>query len=136
MGKVDIRQKAEKGELWSKGFPGSSVGKQFACNAGHPSSIPGSGRSPGDTIRLPSPVFSGFPCSSAGKESACHTGDLGSIPGLGRSPGEGKGYPFQCFGLKNSMKYIVHGVAESDTMSNFHFLYQLLYQGGEGDDRG
>ena len=30
----------------------------------------------------------------------------------------------------------VHGVAESDTMSNFHFLYQLLYQGGEGDDRG
>ena len=28
------------------------------------------------------------------------------------------------------------GHKESDTMSNFHFLYQLLYQGGEGDDRG
>ena len=95
MGKVDIRQKAEKGELWSKGFPGSSVGKQFACNAGHPSSIPGSGRSPGDTIRLPSPVFSGFPCSSAGKESACNAGDPGSIPGSGRSAGEGIGYPLQ-----------------------------------------
>ena len=28
------------------------------------------------------------------------------------------------------------GHKESDTMSNFHFLYQLLSQGGEGDDRG
>ena len=29
-------------------FPGSSAGKESACNAGDPSSIPGSGRSPGD----------------------------------------------------------------------------------------
>ena len=29
------------------GFPGSSAGKESACNAGHPNSIPGSGRSPG-----------------------------------------------------------------------------------------
>ena len=29
------------------GFPGSSAGKEFACNAGDPGSIPGSGRSPG-----------------------------------------------------------------------------------------
>ena len=28
------------------GFPDSSVGKESACNAGDPSSIPGSGRSP------------------------------------------------------------------------------------------
>ena len=32
----------------SLGFPGSSVGKEFACNARDPSSIPGSGRSPGE----------------------------------------------------------------------------------------
>ena len=31
----------------SEGFPGSSVGKESACNAGDPGSIPGSGRSPG-----------------------------------------------------------------------------------------
>ena len=31
-----------------KGFPDSSVGKEFACNAGDPSSIPGFGRSPGE----------------------------------------------------------------------------------------
>ena len=30
------------------GFPYSSVGKESACNAGHPSLIPGSGRSPGE----------------------------------------------------------------------------------------
>ena len=83
-------------------FPDSSVGKESACNAGDPGSIPGSGRSrEGD--RLPTPVFLGFPCGSAGKESACNAGDLGSIPGLGRSPGEGKGYPLQYSGLKNSM---------------------------------
>ena len=60
-----------------------------------------------------------WPRWSSGKESACNardTGDLGSIPGLGRSPGEGKGYPLQYSGLKNSMACIVHGGhKESDT---------------------
>ena len=30
------------------GVPGGSDGKEFACNAGDPGSIPGSGRSPGE----------------------------------------------------------------------------------------
>ena len=30
------------------GFPGSPVGNESACNAGHPDSIPGWGRSPGE----------------------------------------------------------------------------------------
>ena len=33
-----------------QGFPDSSVGKESACNAGDPSSIPGSGRSAGEGI--------------------------------------------------------------------------------------
>ena len=67
----------------------------------------------------PTPVF---PCGSAGKESTCNVRDLGLIPGLGRSPGEGKGYPSQYSGLENSMDYVVHGVAKSQTwLSNFHF---------------
>ena len=70
------------------GFPHSSVGKDSACNAEDPGSIPGSGRSPGEGIGFPTPVFLGFPCGWAGKESTCSTEDLGSIPGLGRSPGE------------------------------------------------
>ena len=36
-----------------RGFPGTSDGKQCACNAGDPSSIPGSGRSPGEGIGYP-----------------------------------------------------------------------------------
>ena len=45
----------------------------------------------------------GFRCGSVGKEFSCNAGHFGSIPGLGRSPGEGKGYPLQYFGLKNTM---------------------------------
>ena len=51
-------------------FPHSSVGKESACNAGDPSSIPcqedvGFGRR---RDRLPTPVFLDFPCVSAGNE--------------------------------------------------------------------
>ena len=35
------------------GFPNSTVGRESACNAGDPSSIPGSGRSPGEGIGYP-----------------------------------------------------------------------------------
>ena len=35
------------------GFPDSSVGQECACNAGDPSLIPGSGRSPGEGIGYP-----------------------------------------------------------------------------------
>ena len=35
------------------GFPGSSAGKKFACNAENPSSTPGSGRSPGEGVGYP-----------------------------------------------------------------------------------
>ena len=67
------------------------------------------------------------PLGSVGKESTCNTGDLGLIPGLGRSPGAGKGYPLQYSGLENSMDYIVHGVAKSQTrLSIFHFHLKSL----------
>ena len=35
------------------GFPSSSVGKESACNAGDPDSIPGFRRSPGEVIGYP-----------------------------------------------------------------------------------
>ena len=44
------------------GFPDSSVGKEFACNAGDPSSILGSERSPGEGI--------GYPLQSSGLENS------------------------------------------------------------------
>ena len=37
----------------TRGFPDSSVGKESACNAGDPGSIPGSGRSAGEVIGYP-----------------------------------------------------------------------------------
>ena len=44
--------------MW--GFPGGSDGKVFACNAGDPSSIPGSGTSPREGKGYP------LPCSGLG----------------------------------------------------------------------
>ena len=35
------------------GFPGNSAGKESACNAEEPGSIPGMGRSPGEGIGHP-----------------------------------------------------------------------------------
>ena len=107
----------------SKGFPDSSVGKESACNAGDPRSIPGSGRSTGEGIGYPLQYCRASLVAQLIKESTCNARDLGSIPGLGRSPGEGKGYPLQYSGLENSMNCIAHGVTKSRTqMSNFHFL--------------
>ena len=71
----------------------------------------------------------GFLCGLAGKESAYYVEDLGLIPGLGRSLGEGKGYPFQYSGLKNSMNCIIYEVAKSRTqLSDFHFHFGVSFQ--------
>ena len=37
----------------NEGFPGSSAGKEFACNVGNPGLISGSGRSPGEGLGYP-----------------------------------------------------------------------------------
>ena len=68
-----------------------------------------------ETLVLRAPLFEAFPDSSLSKESACNAEDPGLIPRSGRAPGEGIGYPRQYSGLENSMDYIIHGVAQSDT---------------------
>ena len=50
-----------------QGLPGSSAGKESACNAGDLGSVPGLGRPAGEGIGIPS--FLGFPGGSDGKES-------------------------------------------------------------------
>ena len=73
------------------------------------------------------PVFLGFPRGSTGKESAYNMGDLGLMPGLRRFPGEGKGYSLHNPGLENSMDYIIHGVAKSQTrLSDLHVHFHFL----------
>ena len=88
----------------SKGFPGSSAGKESSCNAGDLGLIPGLGKIPWRSDRLPTPVFLGFPGDSAGKESSCNAEDLGWNPGLERSPGEGNSYPLQYSGLGRKVR--------------------------------
>ena len=84
------------------GFPGGSAGKESACNAGDPGSIPGSGRSPGEGV--------GYPLQYSWASLVAQlVKNLPAIPGLGRYPGEGKSYPLQFSGLENSMDCIVHG---------------------------
>ena len=50
------------------GFPGRSVGKESACNAGDPSSIPGLGRFTGEGI--------GYPLQYSGLENSIDSKEL------------------------------------------------------------
>ena len=43
----------DRARSFTRGFPDSSVGKESACNAGDPSSIPGSGESTGEGVGCP-----------------------------------------------------------------------------------
>ena len=133
--KVNLWSPKDEGEK-TQTFPGSSAGKEPACNAGDPGSIPESGRSAEEGIDYPL-LFLGFPSSSAGKESTCNTGDLDSSPGLGRSPGEGTGDPLKYSGLENSMDRIVHGGhKESDTTEQLSLSLSKMGRGFLGGASG
>ena len=102
------------------GFPGSSAGKESACNAGDSGSVPGLTRFPGKRDMLPTLVFLDFPGSSDSKGSNCNVGELGLIPGLRRSPGGGHGNSLQYSCLENPLdrgacQATVHKVTKSQT---------------------
>ena len=86
-------------------FPGSSTGKESACDAGDPSLTPGSGRSAGKGIGYPHQYSWASLVAQLVKNPPANMEDLGSIPGLGRYPGEENGYSLQYSGLENSMDY-------------------------------
>ena len=84
--------------LYRKGtFLKDQLVKNPSGNAGDPSLIPGSGRSPREGIGYLLQYSWASPCGSAGKESTCNVGDLGLISRLGRSPGEGEWLPTPVF---------------------------------------
>ena len=66
-----------------KGFPGSLVGKESACNAGDPGWIPGLGKFSGEGIGYPLQYSWASLVTQLLKKSVCNAGDLGLIPGLG-----------------------------------------------------
>ena len=114
------------------GFPGNSVGKESACNAGHPGSTPGLGRSPREGIGYPLQYSWASLMAQANKESACIVGDLGSISGLGRSPGGGHGNPLQysCLvnphGQRSLAGYSLWGHKEWDTIEQLSIAYMYV----------
>ena len=81
-------------------FPGSSAGKESACNAGDPCLITGSGRSSGEGIGYPL-QYSWASLVAQMVKNLPALRDLGSTPGLGRSPGGGHGKPHQYSCLEN-----------------------------------
>ena len=110
-----------------RGFPGSSAGKESACNAGDPDWIPGLGKSTGERIGYPLQNSWTSLVAQLIKNPLAMGEDLYSIPGLGRAPGERKGYPLQYSGLENSMDPVVHGVTKSRMrLSDFHFHFYVL----------
>ena len=72
------------------GFPGSSVGKESACNAGDPSSIPGSGRSPGEGIGYPLQYSSASLVAQKGKNPPAILETWVQSMGLEDPPEKGK----------------------------------------------
>ena len=63
-----IKQKNTKENTDAAGFPCGSVGKESACNARDPASIPGLGRSPGE--------WNGYPLQYSGLETSTDKGAL------------------------------------------------------------
>ena len=88
--------------FYTQCHPDSSVGKEFTCNSGDPSSIPGSGKSTGKGIGYPLQYSWASLVAQMAKNPPAMR-DLGSIPGLGRSPGGGNGSPLQYSCLENPM---------------------------------
>ena len=92
-------------------FPGSSAGKEFACNAGDPGSISGSGRFPGEGIGYLLQYSWDFQVAQLVKNPPAMRETW--VLSLGwEDPLEG--YPLQYSGLENSMDYsIVYGVLQT-----------------------
>ena len=110
------------------GFQGNSASKEPVYNAGNPSSIPGSGRSPGERIGYPilyswSPLVVPMVTNLLAK----------LIPGLGRSPGGRHANPSQysCLknphGQRNLTSYSPQGRKELDTTEQPSTAYIYIY---------
>ena len=100
------------------GFPGSSAGKESACNAGDPGSIPGSGRSPGEGIGHPLQYsWASLVAQTVKNPPAMWEIWAQSLGGEDALEKEGNGNPLQYFCLENPMdrEATVHAVAESWT---------------------
>ena len=94
----------------------SSAGKESACNAGDPGSIPGSGRSPGEGIGYLRQYSKASLVAQLVKNPLAMLGELGSIPGLRRFPWRRERLPTPVFWSGEFQGlYSPWGHKESDT---------------------
>ena len=101
-------------------FPGSSAGKESACNAGDPGSIPGLGRSPGEGIGYPLQYSWASLVAQVVKNPPAMQGTW--VPSLGwEDPREGMAtyYSYSCLenrhGQRSRAGYSPWGHKESET---------------------
>ena len=107
-------------------FLDSSVGKESTCSAGGPSSIPGSGRSPGKGKGYPLQYCWASLVAQLVKNPPAMRRP-GFSPWLGKIPWRRERLPTPVFWLENSMDCIVQEVAKSRTqLSDCHFYFCIL----------
>jgi len=81
----------------NRGFPDSSVGKEFTCNAGDPVSTPRLGRSTGEGIGYPLQYPWASLVAQLVKKICWQCGRLGFNPWVGKIPWRRKRLPTQAF---------------------------------------
>ena len=106
------------------GFPGGSAGKESACSAGDPGSIPGPGRSPGEGIGYPLQYSWASHVAQLVKNSPAMW-ETWVDPWAGMIPWRRERLPTPVFWPGEFQDCIGHGVAKSQTrlskLSLFHF---------------
>ena len=108
----------------NRGFPDSSIGKESACKAGDPGSIPGWGRSTGEGIGYPMQYSWASLVAQLVKILPAMWETWVRFLGWEDPLGKGKATHSRNSGLENSMDCIVHGVAKSRTqLSDFYFTF-------------
>ena len=95
------------------GFPVSAAGKESACSARDPGSIPGLGRSSGEGIGYPLQYFRVSLVAQLVRNLPAMRETWVRSLGWEDPLEKGKGYPLQYSGLENSMDCIIHGVAKN-----------------------
>ena len=112
------------------GFPGSSAGKEPACNTGDPGSIPGSGRSPGEGIGYPLQYSWASLVAQLVKNPPAMQETWVQSVGWEEPLEKGKAIDSSILAWRIPCAGEVHGVAKSRTqLSDFHFNCTLHEKG-------
>ena len=110
-------------------FPGSSAGKESACSAGDPGSIPGLGRSPGEGIGYPIQYSWAFLMAQTGFNPLVRK----ILFWVGKASWRRAWQPTPVFlpgeshGQRSLAGYSTWGHKESDTTKHIIFPFNILY---------